>query len=97
MKALFDVIIVGAGPAGMFTAYKLLESSPRIKIGIIDKGKDIYTRLSSTFTQNDLISGAGGAGLFSDGKLILTLNAGGKLQIPQSDANRYVAYINNLL
>lgn len=40
----FDVVIVGAGPAGIFTAYELTENKPDLKILLVDKGRDIYTR-----------------------------------------------------
>ena len=40
----FDVIIVGAGPAGIFTAYELTKQNTNLKILLVDKGRDIYTR-----------------------------------------------------
>lgn len=75
-KPEFDVIIVGAGPAGLFAAYYLSEHSD-LKILIIDKGKGPDRR---SCPMNDLrqcqrckpcniLCGVGGAGLFSDGKL----------------------------
>lgn len=36
---MYDVIIVGAGPAGLFTAYELIENNPKLKILLLDKGK----------------------------------------------------------
>jgi uncharacterized FAD-dependent dehydrogenase len=44
MKDFYDVIIVGAGPAGVMCAYELAEKNPQIKILLLDKGHDIYTR-----------------------------------------------------
>lgn len=41
---LYDVIIVGAGPAGIFTAYELIEKNPELHVLLIDKGHDIYSR-----------------------------------------------------
>jgi len=44
MNKKYDVIIVGAGPMGIFTAYELMEKSPHKKVLLIDKGHDIYDR-----------------------------------------------------
>ncbi len=44
MKDNYDVIVVGAGPAGIFTCYELYEKSPELKVLLIDKGYDIYSR-----------------------------------------------------
>jgi uncharacterized FAD-dependent dehydrogenase len=44
MKDIYDVIIVGAGPAGAMCAYELAEKNPKLKILLLDKGHDIYTR-----------------------------------------------------
>ncbi len=44
MKEYYDVIIVGAGPMGMFTAYELTNKNPSLKVLLIDKGHDIYNR-----------------------------------------------------
>lgn len=41
---MYDVIIVGAGPAGIFTAYELVEKNPELHVLLIDKGHDIYSR-----------------------------------------------------
>ena len=40
----FDVIIVGAGPAGIYCAYELVEKDPNLKVLLIEKGNDIYNR-----------------------------------------------------
>ncbi|MCK4551729.1 MAG: NAD(P)/FAD-dependent oxidoreductase [Tenericutes bacterium] len=44
MKKKYDVIIVGAGPAGLMCAYELIEKNQELKVLLIDKGKDIYKR-----------------------------------------------------
>ncbi len=44
MKKNYDVVIVGAGPAGIFTAYELSKKSPNLKVLLVDKGYDIYAR-----------------------------------------------------
>lgn len=74
----YDVIIVGAGPAGMFCAYELIENNPELKIAILEKGKFAENRICpmnklKTECKNcnpcGILSGYGGAGTFSDGKL----------------------------
>ena len=67
----YDVIIVGGGPAGIFAALELSQVSG-ISILLIEKGKDIDDR-------TNLVCGLGGAGAYSDGKLTLTTEVGGKL------------------
>ena len=57
----YDVIIVGAGPAGLFAAYALGDQK---KICLIDQGNLVSQRASS-----EAMCGVGGAGTFSDGKL----------------------------
>mgnify|MGYP003885604695 CR=1 FL=1 len=41
---MFDIVIIGAGPAGLFTAYELVTNNFKGKILIIDKGRDIENR-----------------------------------------------------
>ncbi len=60
-----DVVIIGAGPAGIFAAYELAKTNKRVLI--IEKGNLIENRLKS-----EVMSGFGGAGTFSDGKLHFT-------------------------
>ena len=74
--AVYDVIIVGGGPAGLFAAYYLSEHSDN-RILLIEKGKSAQKRDCPINTYNEcirckpcnILSGIGGAGLFSDGKL----------------------------
>lgn len=63
----YDVLIVGAGPAGMFAAYELINKSPKLKIALLDRGNRIEKRKKS-----EVMCGFGGAGTFSDGKLHYT-------------------------
>lgn len=82
----YDVIIIGAGPAGMFAAYELAEDR-LLKILIVDMGKDIEKRLCPMKTQTycmhckpcDIMCGVGGCGTFSDGTLNLRPDIGGDL------------------
>ena len=78
MKKKYDVIIVGAGPAGLFAAYELITKNNKLKILLLDRGKYAKTRLCpmnkyGTQCANcnpcQILSGYGGAGTFSDGKL----------------------------
>lgn len=84
----YDLIIVGAGPAGIFSALELLKQKEDAKILIIEKGKDIDKRICpmkvreiscATCPECALLSGWGGAGAFSDGKLNLSPEIGGFL------------------
>ncbi|MCK5593400.1 FAD-dependent oxidoreductase, partial [Candidatus Bathyarchaeota archaeon] len=82
----FDVIIVGAGPAGIFSAFELTENT-KLSVLILDKGPDIDQRkrpadkgLGQVHPDPSvLLSGWGGAGAFSDGKLTLSTRVGGWL------------------
>ncbi len=74
----YDVVIIGAGPAGLFTAYELITNNKKLKIAIIDKGSKVKNRVCpmnklGVPCQNcnpcAVLSGYGGAGTFSDGKL----------------------------
>lgn len=80
----YDVIIVGAGPAGIFTALSLvrlgLKQNNYLKILIIEKGATIHERIRNREKgDKDIIHGWGGAGAFSDGKLTLSVDVGGSL------------------
>ncbi|MGC8768567.1 NAD(P)/FAD-dependent oxidoreductase [Calditerrivibrio sp.] len=67
------IAIVGAGSAGIFTAYKLMNLNG-ITVDLYEKGKDITNR-----SRKEVMSGFGGAGAYSDGKLTLTTEFGGWL------------------
>ncbi|MFR5103259.1 MAG: FAD-binding protein, partial [Christensenellaceae bacterium] len=86
MKA--DVVIVGAGPAGIFTAIEMLRKDSRKKIVIVEKGKSVENRhCPKVKTQKcmnckpycHITTGFSGAGAFSDGKLSLSCEVGGDL------------------
>lgn len=74
MKTSYDIIIVGAGPAGMFTALELLKRRPTLRIAIFEKGA-----IRTPEKPGSITSGWGGAGAFSDGKLTLSSSVGGQL------------------
>ena len=87
----YDVIIVGAGPAGIFSALELTEKN-KLNILMLDRGPDINQRKCPASRGFEcvhcepcfLLSGWGGAGAFSDGKLTLSTEVGGWL-------NQYVS------
>ncbi len=74
----YDVVIVGAGPAGLFAAYELITNNPKLKIVLVDEGKKAEDRFCPMNRDHipcvnckpcQILSGFGGAGTFSDGKL----------------------------
>lgn len=85
----YDVIIVGAGPAGIFCAYELKENNPNSNILMIEKGKEISKRICPKRKTGKcyecspcaITAGFSGSGAFSDGKLTITQDGetGGEL------------------
>lgn len=84
----YDLIIVGAGPAGIFTAIELLKNNKNKKIVILEKGQSVEKRHCPKLkTQKcmhckpycHITTGFSGAGAFSDGKLSLSSEVGGDL------------------
>ena len=75
---MYDVIIIGAGPAGLFAAYELLEHNKNLRIAMLDRGIKADKRICPMNINRTkclnckpcaILSGYGGAGTFSDGKL----------------------------
>ncbi|NLW24218.1 MAG: NAD(P)/FAD-dependent oxidoreductase [Clostridia bacterium] len=87
MENKCDVLIIGAGPAGIFTALEISEKNPELKILIVDKGRAIEKRKCPERAQGfcskwdvcSITSGWSGAGAFSDGKLSLSPEVGGRV------------------
>jgi uncharacterized FAD-dependent dehydrogenase len=82
----FDVVIVGAGPAGVFAALELTAAADAPSVLILEKGHAIERRKCPARERGcvdcrvcDIMTGWGGAGAFSDGKLTLTTEVGGWL------------------
>lgn len=103
----YDVIITGAGPAGIFAALELLKSEKKLKILILEKGRDIDQRkcpskdkkISCTLCREcNLLSGWGGAGAFSDGKLSLSPEVGGFLSryMDKNEVQSLIDYVDRI-
>ena len=85
----FDIIIVGAGPGGVFSAYELTERNPDLKIAVFEAGHALEKRACPIDGEKvktcigckscSIMSGFGGAGAFSDGKYNITNDFGGTL------------------
>lgn len=83
----YDVIIIGAGPSGIFCAYELIQQQPDLRILMIEKGRPIEKRVCPKRTTKvcvgckpcSITTGFAGAGAFSDGKLSLSPDVGGNL------------------
>ncbi len=85
----YDVIIIGAGPGGIFAAYELMEHRPELKVAVFEAGHPLARRRCPIDGEKvkscisckscSIMSGFGGAGAFSDGKYNITNDFGGTL------------------
>ena len=91
---MYDVVIIGAGPAGLFAAYELITKNNKLKIAVIERGSRVSNRICpmnkfGTTCKNcnpcNILSGYGGAGTFSDGKLNFIPRLG------KSDLTKYMS------
>lgn len=104
----FDVIIVGAGPGGIFTAYELMQCNPDLKVGVFESGHELSRRVCPIDGEKvkscisckscSIMSGFGGAGAFSDGKYNITNDFGGTLYqyIGKSKALELMRYVDKI-
>ncbi|SHE39790.1 NAD(P)/FAD-dependent oxidoreductase [Schwartzia succinivorans] len=104
----YDVAIVGAGPAGIFAAYELIEKKPDLKIGVFESGNDIYHRACPISagkvktciccTPCNIMRGFGGAGAFSDGKYNFTTQFGGWLNeyLDDEEVMKLIRYVDEI-
>lgn len=86
---MYDVIIIGAGPGGIYSAYELVTARPELKIGVFEAGHPLEKRRCPIDGEKikscirckscSIMSGFGGAGAFSDGKYNITNDFGGTL------------------
>ena len=85
----YDVIIIGAGPGGLYAAYELMKKAPELLIGVFEEGGPLEERhcpidgdkIKSCIHCKtcSIMNGFGGAGAFSDGKYNITNDFGGSL------------------
>ncbi|AKL97210.1 FAD dependent oxidoreductase [Clostridium aceticum] len=103
----YDVIIVGAGPSGIFTALEMVRQKSSKKVLIIEKGRAIDKRhcpkeetRSCVYCKPycDITTGFSGAGAFSDGKLSLSYEVGGDLpdKIGSDQAQQFIDYTDGI-
>ncbi|WP_350343645.1 NAD(P)/FAD-dependent oxidoreductase [Proteinivorax tanatarense] len=101
----YDIVIVGAGPAGIFTALEALKKDENTKVLIVDKGRTIEDRKCPLRTIQKcvhckpcgIVNGWSGAGAFSDGKLSLSPDVGGRLTeyMNYEKAQDLINYVDN--
>ena len=104
----YDVIIIGAGPGGIFSAYELTRLNPELKIAVFEAGHALEKRrcpidgdkIKSCINCKScsIMSGFGGAGAFSDGKSNITNDFGGTLYeyIGKKQALQLMEYVDEI-
>ncbi|MEG1519938.1 MAG: FAD-binding protein [Clostridia bacterium] len=103
----YDVLIIGAGPAGIFTALELVKNKSTKKIAIVEKGCEIEKRQCPKSKTHKCVNcqpnchittGFSGAGAFSDGKLSLSSEVGGELPMLIGDelAQQMIKYTDEI-
>ena len=104
----YDVIIIGAGPGGVFAAYELMQHKPELKVAVFEAGHALSKRRcpidgnkvkSCIGCQScSIMSGFGGAGAFSDGKYNITNDFGGTLYeyIGKKEALELMRYVDEI-
>ncbi|MBW9144888.1 NAD(P)/FAD-dependent oxidoreductase [Clostridium sp. CM028] len=106
MKNFYDVVIVGAGPAGIFTALEISNKKPELSVLIVDKGRNIEKRKCPARDTGKCVKcnpcgitfGWAGAGAFSDGKLSLSPEVGGRLleYFSEDDSKKLIKYCDDI-
>lgn len=104
----YDVIVIGAGPGGIFAAYELVKLNKDLKIGVFEAGHALEKRRCPIDGDKikscikcpscSIMSGFGGAGAFSDGKYNITNDFGGTLYeyIGKSKAIELMNYVDEI-
>lgn len=105
---MYDVLIIGAGPGGIYSAYELINRNPDLKIAVFEEGHSLEKRkcpidgkkVKSCINCNicSIMSGFGGAGAFSDGKYNITNDFGGTLYqyIGKKEALDLMEYVDRI-
>ena len=105
---MYDVIIVGAGPGGIFSAYELVTNNPNIRVAVFEEGHILNKRKCPIDGDKikkcinckscSIMSGFGGAGAFSDGKYNITNDFGGTLYeyIGKKKAIELMEYVDKI-
>ncbi len=104
----YDIIIIGAGPGGIFSAYELSRLRPDLKVAVIEAGHELSKRRCPIDGEKikscigckscSIMSGFGGAGAFSDGKYNITNDFGGTLYeyIGKKKALELMEYVDEI-
>ena len=104
----YDVLIIGAGPGGIFSAYELLQKNEKLKIAVFEAGHALHKRHCPIDGEKvkscircgscSIMSGFGGAGAFSDGKYNITNDFGGTLYeyIGKQKALELMRYVDDI-
>ena len=104
----YDVIIIGAGPGGIFSAYEMMTKKPELKIAVFEAGHELNRRkcpidgdkVKSCIKCQTcaIMNGFGGAGAFSDGKYNITNDFGGTLYeyIGKEEAIKLMNYVDDI-
>ena len=104
----YDVIIIGAGPGGIFAAYELSKGDPSLRIAVFESGNELDKRKCPIDGDKvkacincehcSIMSGFGGAGAFSDGKYNITNDFGGTLHeyIGKREAIALMEYVDEI-
>ena len=104
----YDVIIIGAGPGGIFAAYELMQHKPQLKVAVFEAGHSLEKRHCPIDGKKiktcigckscSIMSGFGGAGAFSDGKYNITNDFGGTLfeYIGKKQALELMHYVDEI-
>ncbi|MBQ2201827.1 MAG: FAD-dependent oxidoreductase [Clostridia bacterium] len=104
----YDVIVVGAGPGGIFTAYELIKRKPEIRVAVFEAGNPLEKRKCPIDGKKitscvhcktcAIMNGFGGAGAFSDGKYNITNEFGGSLHeyIGKQQATELMRYVDEI-
>ncbi|AGK99514.1 NAD(P)/FAD-dependent oxidoreductase [Clostridium pasteurianum] len=106
MKNNYDLVIVGAGPAGIFTAIEITKIKPELSVLIIDRGRSIEKRVCPARKTGKCVNcnpcgitfGWSGAGAFSDGKLSLSPEVGGRIldYYSEEEAQKLINYCDDI-